>query len=135
VTIDAALSVDGGHVQLDLYPGEHRERVADAPPGVPSFDPTSTTWVYYDGAALGRGKHEPVGIEIFDVADLMDDDLATFDRLAFPRVTVRGLDAADVGLVALLRRAREARREAQQEGRAGSGWPDARPAMVIETSR
>ncbi len=135
MAIDAALSVDDGHMQLDLYPGEDRERVADAPPELPGFDPGSTTWVYYDGAALGLGKHEPVGIEIFDVADLTDDDLTMFDRLSFPRMTVRGSDTADVSVVALLRQARETRRRGQRQAQAGSDWPDARPAMVTETSR
>ncbi len=80
MAVDAALSVDNGHVRLDLYPGEPRERIADAPE-LPDFDPASTTWVYYDGAASERGSHEPVGIEVTEVADLTDGDLAGLGRL------------------------------------------------------
>ena len=127
MAVGATLLLDGGHFRLDLYPGELRERVADDPPELPRFHPGSTTWVYYDGLALECGRHEPVGIEVVNVADLTDADLVQLERLTFPSMAVRGVDSRGASLGTLLRWARAAQRARRRDTRTEASWPAAHP--------
>lgn len=116
MAVDAELTLEGGHLNLDLYPGERRVRVSDDPPELPDFDPGSTTWPYYDGDALERGEYEFVGIEIADMARFRDEDLAALETLNLPRVTCREQGLIDVSVADALRWAKRAHLAALARG-------------------
>ncbi|HET7037319.1 MAG TPA: hypothetical protein VFI42_16660 [Thermomicrobiaceae bacterium] len=87
-----------GLVELSLYPGEPRVRVAD--------DPDERLWPYYlywDEAKLERGEREFVGIEVFDVSDITADWLAALEQLDLPRIDVPEAGLQDVSVADALR--------------------------------
>ncbi len=84
--------------------------------------------MYYDGAALERGHHDPVGIEVTDVSGLTDCDLMCLERLAFPDVVIRDPNPRQETLVVLLRWARDARTVGPRTSGAGGRWPTANAA-------
>ena len=127
MAVDADLMLEGGHLDLQLHLDEPRERISDDPPELPDFAPGSTTWLYYDGAALERGEHEFLGIEVSDVAKLSDQDIAAIERLHLPRVNVPQAGLLDASIVDVLRWARAAHRDALGRGE-GEVWGTPRSA-------
>jgi hypothetical protein len=92
MAVAADVFYSDGSFNLDLYPNEPRERVGADPP-VPSFDPDSPVWFYWDGKKLERGEYELVGVTIVDLDLLTEEAIAEAERVPAPRI-----DCSQAGL-------------------------------------
>ena len=119
MAVSAGLFYSDGLFALDLYPGEPRERTGDAPPGV-ELARRSPLWFEWDGDKLEHGEHEFLGLKVFSLDHLTDEDLRVLEQMELPRITCTAAGLIDVEIVDAVRWAR-----ATYHG-AGSqmlGWP------------
>lgn len=102
MAVNAGIFYSDGLFALDLYPGVARERVGGEPPGVqlPRGSPLGFEW---DGEKLERGEHEFVGLKVFSLEHLTEDDLRVLERLQLPRVSCPEAGLVDVEVVDAVR--------------------------------
>lgn len=121
MAVNAGIFYSDGYFALDLYPGEDRERIEGDPPGV-LFDQQSP-WIFeWDGEKLDRGEHEILGLTVFHLERLTEDDFRNLERLSLPRVSCPEAGLLDVEVATAVRWAMNTYRA---PGNHTLGWPTA----------
>lgn len=116
MAIKADFYHDDGFVGVDLFPEERRMKVGDDP-CIPGYDPGQRLWFYWDDDKLAdHDEYEFVMVEVNNIRNLRDEDLAALDHLDIPRIDVPDIDMFDVRVSDVLRWARET-----FPGRTGAG--------------
>ena len=119
MAVNAGIFYSDGLFALDLYPGEARERVGDQPPEI-QLTRRSPLWFEWDGEQLERGEYEFVGLKVFSLEHLTDDDLRALERLRLPRVSCPEAGLVDVEVVDVVRWAKATFHGVQDHT---LGWP------------
>ncbi len=119
MAVNAGIFYSDGLFAIDLYLGEARERIGDAPPGVELArqSPLSFEW---DGEKLERGEYDFVGLEVFSLEHLTEQDVRVLGQIPLPRVTCTDAGLVDVAVADVVRWAK-----ATYHGVEGQmlGWP------------
>jgi hypothetical protein len=119
VAVNAGIFYSDAYFAIDLYPGEERERVEDVPPGV-DLAPDSP-WVFeWDAEKLDRGEREFLGLTVFGLDQLTEQDFAALQSVPLPRVSCPELGLHDMAIVDVVHWAKQ-----NLSGRGGQmwGWP------------
>ena len=129
MAVRASFYHDDGFVGVNLYPDERRMKVGDDP-GIPGYDPGFRLWFYWDDDKLAdNDEYEFVLVEVNNIRNLRDEDLAALDQLEIPLVDIPEIDMFDVTVSDVLRWARSV-----YPGR-GSGSPAQPVPAGTETGR
>ncbi len=121
MALNAALSYSDGVFLLNLYPGDERERVYDAPPS-PFFAPDSPLLLQSDAEHLEVGEQVPTGVKILGLDLVTERDVRALEAIPLPRVTCESAGIVDRSVADVVRWARDRFRGAEDFR---AGWPSA----------
>lgn len=106
MALNAAVSYSDGVFSLNLFPGDERERVYDAPPE-PAFAPDSLLLLQWDAERLESGERALTGVKVLGLQFVSERDLFALDTVASPRVTCEPLGIVNWSIAEVVRWARD----------------------------